>query len=105
MGQNSKMRELVNFISEKLLSGIRYACHERLSDMIDIQFLLRTSFIFKENSSSKDAKLSVAELFSTEITEHGEILTDLKELSNSFPEIDFIGTLSFPGGCFDAFDL
>jgi len=105
MAEDSQMRKLVDLLSEKISSGLRFTCKKSLSDVIDNQFLLRTSFIFKENATSTDAKLTVAELFAKEITEHGDILTDLQELSTKFPEIDFVGQLSFPEGCFDQFDF
>ena len=105
MAETSKIRALVNFISEKMLSGMKHAKQEMLSDAMDIQFLLRISFIFKENSVNKDAKVSVADLFGKQISEHAEILSDLKELSNSFPGMDFVGPFSFPEGCFSEFDV
>jgi len=105
MTETSKIRALVDFLSEKMISGMKHANQKMLSDAMDIQFLLRIAYIFQKNGSQTDAKVSVADLFAKEITEHGEILSDLKQLSNSFPGIDFLSDFSFPEGCLNEFDI
>jgi superfamily II RNA helicase len=105
MSESSKMRGLVEFLTENMMGGLEHANKEKLSDVIDVQFLLRIAFIFRENASLPDAKASVADLFSKEVSEHGEILTDLKQLSNSFSMMDFTSTFSFGEGSLDDFDV
>ena len=57
-----------------------------LSDAMDIQFLLRIAYIFKENGSQTDAKMSVDDLFAKEITKHAELISQQLLISRRMPK-------------------
>jgi len=104
MSETSRIRTLVEFICEKMSIGMKHVNKEMLSNSLDIQFLLRIANIFKENAKGADKKMSVADIFSKEISEHSEILSDLKQLSTNFG-VDFLGPFSLPDESFNEFDV